>query len=100
MMNVQFGLWTRDLVGVSPSADVCANIFVFVAISSQKGQLEMKICKTIFSGRFSVAKSRPEFKQHRQIYSKQWFKSAFFCWLYIQPKRGIKNLKWPESSVF
>ncbi len=48
MMIVQFGLWTRDLVCVSPSADVCANvganIFVFVVISSQKGQLKMKSC--------------------------------------------------------
>ncbi len=58
-------------------------LLFFVAISSQKGQLEMKICKKKILGRFSAAKSRPEFKQHRQIYSKQWFKSAFFFAGYI-----------------
>jgi hypothetical protein len=72
MMIVQFGLWTRDLVCVSPPTDVCVNvgahIFVFVAISSQKGKLKMKSCKTIYIlGRFSIAKICPEFKQHRQI---------------------------------
>lgn len=56
IMNVQFGLWTRDLVCVSPSKDVCANvganIFVFVVISSQKWQLKMRSCKNNFWGEF------------------------------------------------